>query len=178
MGNFYPLFDDVDKVVIEWAVRITGKNHSGGFAAHRHALVRHRNSVNLYCPYGVTRVETESLRFKAEELQKYAQSQWAILEQNGLSARPQYVDISRAAIASFAASMIRSHAELVFAVDSAGVSGLCNDARRAWSRGNASSCPALRQRMRRDGRRSAWGEWTGWDTQSHRSPTAGTCWSR
>jgi class 3 adenylate cyclase/HAMP domain-containing protein len=69
---------------------------------------------------GVTRVETESLRFKAEELQKYAQSQWTILEQNGLSARPQYVDISRAAVASFAASMIRSATELVFATDSAG----------------------------------------------------------
>ena len=69
---------------------------------------------------GVTRVESEFLRFKAEELQKYAQSQWAILEQNGLSGRPQYVEISKATIASFAGSMIRNATELVFALDSSG----------------------------------------------------------
>ncbi len=69
---------------------------------------------------GVTGVESASLRFKAEELQKYAQSQWAILKENGLSGRPEYLDMSKAAIASFAASMIRSSTELVFAVDGSG----------------------------------------------------------
>ncbi len=70
--------------------------------------------------HGVTGVESEFLRFKAEELQKYAQSQWTILEQNGLSGRPQYVEISKTAVASFAASMIRDAAELVVALDGSG----------------------------------------------------------
>ena len=34
---------------------------------------------------GITRVATEFLRFKAEELSKYAQSQWTLLVDNGLS---------------------------------------------------------------------------------------------
>ena len=70
---------------------------------------------------GVMRVEADFLRFKADELAKYAQSQWSILEENGLSGRRQYLDISKSAIASFAGSMIRNRTELVFAVDRSGV---------------------------------------------------------
>ena len=37
---------------------------------------------------GITRVATEFLRFKAEELAAYAASQWTMLEQNDLAAEP------------------------------------------------------------------------------------------
>jgi class 3 adenylate cyclase/HAMP domain-containing protein len=69
---------------------------------------------------GITRVATEFLRFKAEELAKYAQSQWAILEENGLSDRPEFLDASRQAIESFAKSIIRSESETILAIDSSG----------------------------------------------------------
>lgn len=69
---------------------------------------------------GITRVATEFLRFKAEELSKYAQSQWTLLVDNGLSGRRDFVDIAKGAIRSFALSMIRSDAELIFAVDQSG----------------------------------------------------------
>ena len=69
---------------------------------------------------GVTDVATQFLRFKAEELAKYAQGQWSILEENGLSDRADYRDLARGAIESFARSMVRSDAELIYAVDSAG----------------------------------------------------------
>ena len=69
---------------------------------------------------GITRVATEFLRFKAEELAKYAQSQWTILEENGLSDRPEFLDASRQAIESFAKSIIRSESETILAIDSSG----------------------------------------------------------
>jgi len=69
---------------------------------------------------GITRVATEFLRFKAEELAKYAQSQWAILEENGLSDRPEFLDASRQVIESFAKSIIRSESETILAIDSSG----------------------------------------------------------
>ncbi len=69
---------------------------------------------------GITQVATELLRFKAEELATYAQSQWNLLVDNGLSGRKEYVDISKAAVQSFAASMIKDPSELIFAVDRAG----------------------------------------------------------
>jgi adenylate cyclase len=69
---------------------------------------------------GVTSVAAELMRFKADELSKYASSQWATLRDNGLSGRPEFVAMSKAAIDSFARSMIRSDAELIVAVDSSG----------------------------------------------------------
>jgi class 3 adenylate cyclase/HAMP domain-containing protein len=69
---------------------------------------------------GITRVATEFQRFKAEELSKYAQSQWRLLQENGLSERKEFVEISKAAVESFARSMIRSDSELIFAVDRTG----------------------------------------------------------
>jgi len=69
---------------------------------------------------GITRVATEFHRFKAEELSKYAESQWTLLKENGLSDRKEFVEISKAAIASFARSMIRGDAELIIAVDKSG----------------------------------------------------------
>ncbi len=69
---------------------------------------------------GVTEVATQFLRFKAEELAKYAQAQWTILEENGLSGQAEYRELSRGAVVSVARSMVRNDAELLFAVDSTG----------------------------------------------------------
>lgn len=69
---------------------------------------------------GVTSVATEFMRFKAEELSKYALSQWTVLQENGLAERKDFVDISKAAVESFARSMIRSTDELILAVDGSG----------------------------------------------------------
>jgi methyl-accepting chemotaxis protein len=66
---------------------------------------------------GITGVATEFLAFKAEQLAVYAESQWTVLETNGLSGRPEFVDLAKAAIASFARSMVRSPTELILALD-------------------------------------------------------------
>ena len=94
---------------------------------------------------GVMGVETEFLRFKADELAKYAQSQWSILEENGLSGRQQYLDISKSAIASFARSMIRNQTELVFAVDRSGAPAFMT-AQVSPTAGETSSLAALASR--------------------------------
>ncbi len=69
---------------------------------------------------GITRVATEFLRFKAEELATYAQSQWTVLEENNLADRPEFIEVSRQAIESFARSIIRSESETILAVDGSG----------------------------------------------------------
>jgi adenylate cyclase len=69
---------------------------------------------------GITTVATEFMRFKAQELSNYADGQWKVLLDNGLAGRPEFVEITKKAVASFAGSMIRSAAELTLAVDTAG----------------------------------------------------------
>ena len=66
---------------------------------------------------GITGVTTEFLRFKAEELQKYAENQWTLLVENGLSKQEEYVSVAKSATESFARSLIRSETELIFAVN-------------------------------------------------------------
>jgi adenylate cyclase len=66
---------------------------------------------------GITGVATEFLAFKAEQLAAYAESQWMVLDTNGLSDRPEFVDLAKAAVASFARSMVRSPTELILALD-------------------------------------------------------------
>ncbi|OHD74354.1 MAG: hypothetical protein A2177_00930 [Spirochaetes bacterium RBG_13_68_11] len=69
---------------------------------------------------GITGVATEFLAFKAEQLASYADSQWNVLEQNGLSNRPEFVDLAKAAVASFAQSMVRSPTEVILALEADG----------------------------------------------------------
>lgn len=66
---------------------------------------------------GITGVATEFLAFKAEQLSSYADSQWAVLEQNALADRPEFVDLAKAAVASFARSMVRSPTEVILALE-------------------------------------------------------------
>jgi class 3 adenylate cyclase/HAMP domain-containing protein len=69
---------------------------------------------------GITGVATEFLAFKAEQLASYADSQWNVLEQNGLASRPEFVDLAKAAVASFARSMVRSPTEVILALEADG----------------------------------------------------------
>ncbi len=69
---------------------------------------------------GITQVTTEFLRFKAEELQKYAENQWSLLVENDLAEQEEYIAVSKNAVESFARSLIRSDTELIFAFNRQG----------------------------------------------------------
>ena len=69
---------------------------------------------------GITRIATEFFEFKAEELDKYAENQWNVLLENELVGNPDFVNISKSAIESFAVSLIRSSTELIIALDGDG----------------------------------------------------------
>jgi class 3 adenylate cyclase/HAMP domain-containing protein len=69
---------------------------------------------------GITAVAADLLRFKAEQLATYAQGQWDLLAANGLEATPSYVEAAKAAVESFARSLVRSPTESIFAIDAAG----------------------------------------------------------
>lgn len=70
--------------------------------------------------YGITEIATNFLQFKAEELEKYALSQWALLEKNNLAQDEKYIQVTRSSIESFAFSLIRSPTELILAFDETG----------------------------------------------------------
>ncbi len=69
---------------------------------------------------GITRVATEFLRFKTEELQKYAEQQWSVLQNNGLSGNAEFVRFSQDALSDYARSLTRTPTELILAVDGQG----------------------------------------------------------
>jgi adenylate cyclase len=77
-------------------------------------------AASLAARNGITRVATEFLRFKSEELKNYATTQWNLLVENQLDSRPEYVEVSKTAVASFARSLIRSETELILALDEQG----------------------------------------------------------
>jgi class 3 adenylate cyclase/HAMP domain-containing protein len=68
----------------------------------------------------VTRVTTQFLSFKASELQKYADGQWNLLAANGLTGRADIEEAARAAVQSFALSILRSGTETIVALDEKG----------------------------------------------------------
>jgi len=68
----------------------------------------------------VTRVATQFLAFKASELEKYAEGQWSLLADNGYSGRPDMEAAARAAVESFASSILRSRTESIAALDERG----------------------------------------------------------
>ncbi len=65
---------------------------------------------------GMTRLAMSSLGFKSEELEKYMQNQWTLLKDNGFSERPEYVEVAKSAVLSYAFTLLRSETELIFAV--------------------------------------------------------------
>jgi adenylate cyclase len=68
---------------------------------------------------GISRVAREFLAFKSSQLRKHAESQWTLLVENGLTGRPEMVEATREAVASYAASLATSATELTaaFALD-------------------------------------------------------------
>jgi len=72
----------------------------------------------------VTGVATDFLNFKASELETYADSQWGLLASNGLADRPDMLAAAKAAVLSFAESILRSPTETILAIDSTGAMGL------------------------------------------------------
>ncbi len=69
---------------------------------------------------GITRIASEFLDFKAEELERYAESQWAVLEENELAERPEFVEATRFGIENYAAGLMRSETENVVAFNADG----------------------------------------------------------
>jgi len=69
---------------------------------------------------GITRVTQEFLDFKASELQKHAESQWRLLVDNGFTNRPDMIAAMQGGIETFAASLLRTDTETIFAVDASG----------------------------------------------------------
>jgi adenylate cyclase len=68
----------------------------------------------------VTRVTTDFLRFKASDLEKYANSQWNLLADNGLVGRQDMETAAKAAVESFASSLLANDTETIIAVDGQG----------------------------------------------------------
>jgi class 3 adenylate cyclase/HAMP domain-containing protein len=68
----------------------------------------------------ITGVAKEFLGFKAAELEKYAASQWGLLVENNFTENPAMVAATQAAIESYAASIVRSPTEVIFALDGDG----------------------------------------------------------
>lgn len=68
----------------------------------------------------LTRVATRLMAYKAEQLLGFASSQWALLDELGLDAEPEYVDAATSAIESYAATLLRSDSEVIFATDADG----------------------------------------------------------
>ncbi|MCK5199430.1 MAG: adenylate/guanylate cyclase domain-containing protein, partial [Spirochaetales bacterium] len=66
---------------------------------------------------GITRIAISFMSFKSEELLNYADNQWNLLVSNGLSEEATYVDAAKKAIQSYAASIVKSRTELIFALD-------------------------------------------------------------
>lgn len=71
---------------------------------------------------GITGVATRFLQFKAEQVATYAGGQWNLLVNNDLQNRPNFRNAAEDAVASFAAGVIRSDSELIFAVSKSGES--------------------------------------------------------
>ncbi len=69
---------------------------------------------------GITRVAVGAVSFKAQELNKYMESQWNLLVTNNLTGQADYVNVAENAVGSYASSILRSSTELIFAIDPEG----------------------------------------------------------
>ncbi|NNM67373.1 MAG: adenylate/guanylate cyclase domain-containing protein [Spirochaetales bacterium] len=93
---------------------------------------------------GITKVAIAFLGFKAEELKKNADSQWNLLVTNNLTGNPEYVNVTKRAVQSFASSVIRSDTELIFALDSQGRPAMSTRS-IAWKPGELDALNAMQQ---------------------------------
>ena len=77
-------------------------------------------TASLAARNGITKIATDFLLFKSEQLLSYTNTQWNILTENNLSGRPEFVKATKEAIASYASNLIRSPTEIIFALDKSG----------------------------------------------------------
>jgi class 3 adenylate cyclase/HAMP domain-containing protein len=66
---------------------------------------------------GITRIAQEFLGFKVSELEKYTESQWALLVENNYTGRSDMVQAAQGAVEVYARSIVRRGTEIVFAVN-------------------------------------------------------------
>ncbi len=90
---------------------------------------------------GITRVAKDFLGFKAEELQKQAESQWSLLVQNNLTGNPEMVAATHAAVQGYASSLIRSATELILAVGEDGAAAM-STSEFSWQAGEKEALAA------------------------------------
>ena len=76
--------------------------------------------ASLSARNGITSVATNLLAFKMDNLVNYANGQWSLLVENNFVGNREYVDAARAAVSSYAQTLVRGEAELVFALDADG----------------------------------------------------------
>jgi class 3 adenylate cyclase/HAMP domain-containing protein len=69
---------------------------------------------------GITRIAQNFLGFKVFELEKYANSQWTLLVDNGYAERPNMVAAVQSAVEMYSRSIILNQTELIFAIDNNG----------------------------------------------------------
>jgi class 3 adenylate cyclase/HAMP domain-containing protein len=69
---------------------------------------------------GISSIAADHLRFKTEELLRFADSQTRLLETNGLTGSPEFQAAAVATIASYARGLASSPGERIAAVDSSG----------------------------------------------------------
>lgn len=84
------------------------------------SLVLSGTISSLNARSGLTRIAMQFLGFKSQELNKYAENQWNLLVSNNLTDRPEYVQVTKKAVASYAGTLVRSGSEVIFAVDQDG----------------------------------------------------------
>jgi adenylate cyclase len=69
---------------------------------------------------GITSIAASFLKFKMDDIQNYGNSQWSLLVQNNMVQNQEFVNAAKAAVASYARSLVREEAELILAVDAQG----------------------------------------------------------
>ena len=84
------------------------------------ALVVAGASAFFIATDSVSRVTSEFLAFKTEQLRQYIEGQWRILMENDLTARRDMVQAAQAGVEVFARSILRSDTERIFALSPAG----------------------------------------------------------
>jgi adenylate cyclase len=69
---------------------------------------------------GITSIATSFLKFKMDDIQNYGNSQWSLLVQNNMVQNQEFVNAAKAAVTSYARSLVREESELIMAVDAQG----------------------------------------------------------
>ncbi len=70
---------------------------------------------------GITHIATKQMAFKSRILMQFMESQWQLLESNGLSENTSYVSVSKKTIEDYAVSLIENREELIFAFNEEGM---------------------------------------------------------